>query len=95
MRAAIVGLVAVAAGMAAGAVVFKMAGEEKIGGAVKSTVTQLGFSTSGGNALGALDFIDKLAPGSKSNLESAVITTVVVTLLTTAAVAVAIEEIAG
>ena len=60
-----VGVVAIAAGAAVGAFVFKMVGEEQIGGSVKTIAAKFGFvppaNASGTNAL---DFLDKIQPGS-------------------------------
>jgi hypothetical protein len=90
-----VGVVAIAAGAAVGAFVFKMVGEEQIGGSVKTIAAKFGFvppaNASGTNAL---DFLDKIQPGSKADLTNAVLITVAATVISTAAVAVIITEIA-
>ncbi len=83
---------AVAAGAAGGALVFKIVGEERVGSQVRVLASRFGFK--GGNDAGALDVIETIAPGTKSGFEGAVIGTVVAALITTAAITIAIREIA-
>ncbi len=90
MRLAII-VGAVAAGAAAGAVVFKIVGEQRIGSQVRVLSTRFGFRGTGDS--GALDLIEGVAPGTKAGFESAVIGTVVASVLVTAAVTVAIAEV--
>ncbi len=90
-----IGLVSILAGVGVGALVFKTLGEEKIGGEVKNFAGRMGFSTAPGSANGALDLLDAVAPGTADKMKSAVIFTVIVSLVAATAVAVSVEEIAS
>lgn len=90
MRVAMI-LGAVVAGAAAGALVFKIVGEERIGAQIKVFTTRFGVSGSGGG--NALDLVEKFAPGTRSGFEGAIIGTVAASVIVTAAVSVAIAEI--
>lgn len=85
----------VAVGAGAGALSFKLLGEQQIGGAVKGVASRLGFTPAATSAqsLDVLDFVDKIAPGSKSDLTNAVIITVVASVVAAAATAVVLNEI--
>lgn len=87
-------LVAVAAGMATGALVFKIVGEEQIGSQVQGLTTRLGFPPKAGDS-SALDLLERIAPGTQSGFTGAVIGTVVASLLAATAVTIAIREIAS
>ncbi len=93
-RRAIVALIAVGAGMATGALVFKIVGEEQIGGQVGVLATRLGFQIRKGDN-GALDVVEKIAPGTQSGFQSAVIGTLAATLLIATAVTIAVREVAS
>lgn len=87
-------LAAVVAGAATGALVFKIVGEERIGGEVKVLAARLGFAQRPGDT-SALDLLDKIAPGTQANMQSAMIGTVVASLLAATAVTIAVREIAS
>lgn len=84
-------LIAVLAGAAVGAVVFKVVGEERVGAEVKKLGAR--FGVRGGADSGALDLIEQFAPGTRSGFEGAVIGTVAASLIATAAVTLTIREI--
>lgn len=85
-------IMAAAAGVAAGAIVFKFVGEQQIGGQVSVLTSRLGFKAKPGDT-GALDLLEQIAPGTKDGFTSAVVMTVMASLLTGAAVTLAIREI--
>jgi len=88
-------LVAVAAGIGTGALVFKIVGEEQIGSQITGLTARLGFhaSASPGDT-SALDLLEKIAPGTKDGFTNAVIGTVIASLLAATAVTIAIREVA-
>lgn len=86
-------LVAVTAGAATGAFVFKIVGEERVGAQIKILAARFGQTGRGDNKA-ALDLLEKLAPGTKSGMESAVIGTVLASLIAATAVTIAIREVA-
>lgn len=91
-RAGIV-LIAVAAGIGAGALVFKVVGSERIGAEVNTFAARFGVKPSGGQDGFAL--IERLAPGTEAAITGAVVGTVVASLLAATAVTIAIREVAG
>ncbi len=91
MRAGVV-LFALVAGMGAGAAVFKIVAEEKIGGEVKILTSRLGIVARPGDT-SALDLVERLAPGTASGFQSAAIQTVVASLLVAVVVSLAVREI--
>lgn len=94
-RRAIVALVAVSAGIATGALIFKIVGEEQIGSEIGLVAARLGFKVKPGDDAAALDFVEKIAPGTRSGFEGAVLGTVAATLLAACAVTIAVREIAS
>lgn len=90
-RAGVV-LVAGGAGIAAGALVFKVVGEERIGSEIGVVATRLGFKAGGADGL---DLVEKIAPGTKASITGAVVGTVIASLLVATAVTIAIRELAA
>jgi hypothetical protein len=87
-------LLAIAAGVGAGAGVFFVVGNEQLGAEVKTLVGRFGVNARPGDT-SALDFVERVAPGPRAGFESAVITSVAATLLVTTVVTLAVREIAS
>lgn len=87
-------LIAVAAGAATGALVFKVVGEERLGGELKVFAARFGFRDRPGG-VDALSVIESIAPGTKEGFKNAAIGTVAASLLAATAVTIAVREIAG
>lgn len=84
----------VALGAAAGALVFKVVGEERIGSQARLLGARFGVRDNGKGG-SALDVVESLAPGTRAGFESAVIGTVAASLVVATAVTIAIREIAS
>lgn len=85
----------VAAGAVVGAFVFKMIGEERIGGEVKILTARLGFPPARPGDDSALQLIERVAPGTRASFESAIVGTTIAAMIATAATTIAVREIAG
>lgn len=86
-------LIAVAAGIGAGALVFKVVGEERIGAEVNTFAARFGVKPTGGQD--GFDLIEKLAPGTQAAMTGAIAGTVIASLLVATATTIAIREVAG
>jgi hypothetical protein len=85
--------VAIAAGAAAGAFVFKAVGEQQIGSQVEVLTAKFGVRSRPGDT-STLDLVEKIAPGTRSGFESAIIGTVIASVLAATVVTIAIREVA-
>lgn len=85
-------LLAVTAGVAVGAVVFKVVGEERIGGEIRVLASRFGFNTRPGDS-GAIDLLERMAPGTSDRFKGAAIGTVLAATLAACAVTISVREI--
>lgn len=87
-------LFAVVAGLGAGAAVFKVVAEEKIGGEVQTLAARFGVAARPGDS-SAFDLLERVAPGTRQGFESAVLGAIVASLLVATVVTVSVREIAS
>lgn len=95
MSRALVVLGAAVAGVAVGALVFKMVGEERVGAEIRSFTTKLGFAPPKAGDDSTLQALDRVAPGTQAGFESAIIGTAAAALIAATATTIAVREIVG